>query len=346
MPTCAHYQGIFFAAVLLVVGPTHDLVLADGESLLSGVVAVSAKFIEPQGQPSATREQKQQLRMALAEANDILARSGTSWELALDEILDVAVRETDAVLVTSSAHRKLETRARADAAYAWRPNALNVYFVRRLGGRGICSLPSQGDIVVFDNTLGTLDGVLFLHEIGHYLSLTHTFECFHAYCDVDACTGAGALHRAPRGEVACPDTCPHDGNVMSYTWPLTADAVLSPCQLGEIEYELGNPAGHRSAVFRASPASFQRGNADGVGSIDMTDATSLLTRLFLAGGAFPCQDAADINDSGTIDMTDAVHLLGYLFLGSAPPAEPFLDCGWDTTPDAFSCVVPAPCGST
>ena len=347
MQTFDRWQRVFLALVLLIAGLSQELALAADKNGLHGTVVVSAKFIEARGTPLANSEREEQLRVAVAEANGILVRSGAFWNLALEEVVDIEVEASDAVLVTANAHRKLEARAIVDTTYAWRPDAINVYFARHLGGRGICSLPSQGEIVVFDNTAGTLDGVLLLHELGHYLSLTHTFECFHSYCDVDVCSGAGALHRAPRGEINCPDTCPQEGNVMSYTWPLAEDARLSPCQLAEIEHELRDPTGNRGAVHRlhGAPAPFRRGNADGNLRVDMTDATTILGGLFLPTEALSCQDAADINDSGTVDVTDAIHLLGYLFLGSAPPTAPFLTCGPDATPDALSCVAPPPCDS-
>jgi len=132
---------------------------------------------------------------------------------------------------------------------------------------------------------------------------------------------------------------------MGYDWPLAEDAMLSPCQLAEMEYEFRSSHGSRGAVRRLGGTTqpFQRGNADTAGGINVTDAMNVLGGLFLAGSELPCQDAADVNDSGTLELTDAIHLLGYLFLGQAPPAAPFIECGLDATPDALSCVAAEGC---
>ena len=49
---------------------------------------------------------------------------------------------------------------------------------------------------------------------------------------------------------------------------------------------------------------FVRGDANGDGSIDITDAIFTLGFLFLGGGAPPCEDAADADDRGTLEITD------------------------------------------
>jgi hypothetical protein len=82
---------------------------------------------------------------------------------------------------------------------------------------------------------------------------------------------------------------------------------------------------------------FVRGNCDGAGDLDLTDAVRLLGYLFLGDAAPPCLDACDADDSAQLDITDAVNVLGYLFLGGAAPAAPFPLAGTDPTPDALGC---------
>lgn len=67
---------------------------------------------------------------------------------------------------------------------------------------------------------------------------------------------------------------------------------------------------------------FRRGDADGIGDADITDAIFILGALFLGSEQPSCPDAADVDDSGTVDITDAINLLIYLFLGGAAPADP------------------------
>jgi hypothetical protein len=80
---------------------------------------------------------------------------------------------------------------------------------------------------------------------------------------------------------------------------------------------------------------FRRGDANGDGSVDLSDAVAVLVWLF-AGGAEPgCLDAGDAAQDGTIDLSDAVGILTYLFLGGeAPPAPGPTDCGPSTDPSA------------
>jgi hypothetical protein len=80
---------------------------------------------------------------------------------------------------------------------------------------------------------------------------------------------------------------------------------------------------------------FHRGDTDGDGRTDITDAVFLLVFAFLGGEAPGCLDSADVDGSGVIDITDAVFLLAFHFLGGpAPPTPgpPPLPCGPDPDP--------------
>ena len=84
---------------------------------------------------------------------------------------------------------------------------------------------------------------------------------------------------------------------------------------------------------------FRRGDADGSGGLDITDAIFTLNYLFLAGAAPTCMDTADADDSGGLDVTDAIYSLNYQFqAGSPPPAPGPTTCGVDPTDDDL-----APC---
>ncbi len=88
--------------------------------------------------------------------------------------------------------------------------------------------------------------------------------------------------------------------------------------------------------------SFRRGDINSDGSIDIADAVSALSALFIAGAVIPdCLDAGDSNDDGSFDLGDPVTLLTSLFSTPAPglPA-PWPDCGFDLTADALTCDVP------
>ncbi len=90
--------------------------------------------------------------------------------------------------------------------------------------------------------------------------------------------------------------------------------------------ETGAPAGE----------TFRRGDVDGSGKVDITDAISLLAFLFQGGQAPACPDASDADDSGRVDITDAIGILAFLFQGGAPLAAPGpTACGIDPTPDGL-----------
>jgi hypothetical protein len=79
---------------------------------------------------------------------------------------------------------------------------------------------------------------------------------------------------------------------------------------------------------------FRRGDADGNGRAEITDAVAMLDSLFRGSGPLPCPDAADANDDGAVNLTDAVYLLLHLFAGGAPPPPPGpKECGKDPTAD-------------
>jgi hypothetical protein len=90
----------------------------------------------------------------------------------------------------------------------------------------------------------------------------------------------------------------------------------------------------------ARPPRFRRGDADGDGSIALTDPIVTLGALFLGESPLGCGDAADVNDDGTVDLSDAVGVLAYLFLGGFEiPLPGPLQCGSDPVPpsDALGC---------
>jgi hypothetical protein len=93
---------------------------------------------------------------------------------------------------------------------------------------------------------------------------------------------------------------------------------------------------------------FHRGDADGLGDIDLSDAIRILGFLFLGDAVPPCLEAADADDSGELQITDAVFLLGYLFLGAAPPPPPGPPapggpCGVDPGWTHLGCKTPSHC---
>ena len=84
---------------------------------------------------------------------------------------------------------------------------------------------------------------------------------------------------------------------------------------------------------------FIRGDADGDGTVTLSDAIANLDFQF-AGGETDCLSALDFNDSGSVGLEDAVQSLAFLFLSGPAPEPPFPLCGLDPTDDSLGCVGP------
>lgn len=82
----------------------------------------------------------------------------------------------------------------------------------------------------------------------------------------------------------------------------------------------------------AFAADFIRGDSNGDGEVNISDAQHTLRWLFLAGSEPQCLAAADANDDEGVDITDPIRILEFLFLGGTPLPPPFLRPGSDPTP--------------
>lgn len=89
---------------------------------------------------------------------------------------------------------------------------------------------------------------------------------------------------------------------------------------------------------------FRRGDGNGDGRIDLSDAVYGLGYLFSKGSEPPCLKSLDIDDSGDLTITDPIALLGHIFLGGAKPRLPFDQCGVDPTEDFLDCGTSGICG--
>jgi len=63
---------------------------------------------------------------------------------------------------------------------------------------------------------------------------------------------------------------------------------------------------------------YLRGDANGSGTLDLSDAVYVLGFLFTGGLPPPCRAEADANASGGVDLSDAVAILAFLFVHGAP----------------------------
>ena len=91
------------------------------------------------------------------------------------------------------------------------------------------------------------------------------------------------------------------------------------------------------------PQRFVRGDSDGSGSVELSDAVATLSNLFLGTKPLGCKAAADSNDDGVLAISDAIHTLGFLFLGGVSMPQPYPSCGVDPTADSLGCEQSASC---
>ena len=99
------------------------------------------------------------------------------------------------------------------------------------------------------------------------------------------------------------------------------------------------------AYAQAATISFVRGDANGDGSVDMSDAVSILDCQFAGRGCGGCLKASDVNGDHAVDISDATTLLNFLFRGAKRPPAPYPRCGVERTPGELACKTHAPCRS-
>lgn len=191
----------------------------------------------------------EQILEVFDDCNATLSAMNADWRVELAEIKDVRGASQWFGPFDCDRKREFEAYTRADAArYSYRTNAINVYVISELVGcGGYCSIPSSGDeIIIINNRVGILNWSLgWLHEIGHYFGLQHTYQCPNRPCESfhHQCTGAGSEIRD------CPDVCPDSRNIMGGYDDLTVgDAIFSPCQLSELALSMREGNGIRSNV--------------------------------------------------------------------------------------------------
>ncbi len=90
------------------------------------------------------------------------------------------------------------------------------------------------------------------------------------------------------------------------------------------------------AAPRASRSLFVRGDANGDGTVDVSDPIATLLHLY-RGKPLPCADAADADDDGQVRQADSIFLFTALFRGGPLPPAPFQWPGLDPTPDRLGC---------
>jgi hypothetical protein len=103
---------------------------------------------------------------------------------------------------------------------------------------------------------------------------------------------------------------------------LTVDGLpVTPVIPAGMSYTFTNvTANHTiSATFAKPP--YVYGDANGDGTIDISDVVYLISYIF-SGGAAPDPEAAgDANCDSSLDISDVVYLIAYIFSGGSEPCK-------------------------
>lgn len=120
---------------------------------------------------------------------------------------------------------------------------------------------------------------------------------------------------------------------------------------GETEYQIAvagydTESGIVALAWSFTPGGnaprFVRGDCDGNGAINISDAVCSLDWLFRGGAEPGCVAAANVDGTGAVNIADTIHLLAHLFRGGPAPFPPFPGCGPGTldADDEVGCGTP------
>ena len=133
----------------------------------------------------------------------------------------------------------------------------------------------------------------------------------------------------------CPEPCEFSSRIVFYWLSDRAFPTATKSTLAILRRSVLWALGLLDSTSRGDTP-FLRGDSNGDGKVDISDASFSLNWLFASGGEPTCLDAADSNDDEKVDISDSIYSLGYLFLGGPPPKFPvnkcFQGCGLDLTP--------------
>jgi hypothetical protein len=108
---------------------------------------------------------------------------------------------------------------------------------------------------------------------------------------------------------------------------LNQSGVVSgtPTTVGTIEFSASvvdavGGSDERPFAIQINPA-YICGDADGNGTVNVSDVTFLLQHVFAEGPAPEPMEAGDVDCSGAINVTDVVQLISFVFGDGPPPCS-------------------------
>ena len=89
---------------------------------------------------------------------------------------------------------------------------------------------------------------------------------------------------------------------------------------------------------------YVRGDVNGDGAVDLTDAVFLLDYVATVGVEPGCFLTADVNGDSNVNVADGVSIITFLAGTGPPPPAPFPDCGFEPEPvSGLTCDTPPVC---
>jgi len=162
-------------------------------------------------------------------------------------------------------------------------------------------------------------------------------------------TPAELYYTGPRPNAVAVADADADGrpDIFAANWSLDAEQFACVSLLGNAggrsfakRLDFKPAAGFSKVTFVAAgyftAPLFLRGDANGDGRVNLSDAVKILYYVF-GLAQIACAGAAGANDDGAVDVADPIYVLEYLFGAGPPPPPPFPRPGPDPTPDNLMC---------
>jgi hypothetical protein len=197
-----------------------------------------------------------------------------------------------------------------------------------------------GDVVTAEIIID-IDGNITIQ----YQSIADGFDALNCAVGIENANGTDGL------EVCYHSAYLHDGLAIQFSKPyewlsldsysgsvLPGEADTIPCQFTTEEDLEGGTYQAEVLISSNDPEAFEAvipanltvmnepqytcGDADGDGSVNVSDAVSIINYVFMGGGAPDPMEAGDVTCDGSVNVSDAVFIINYVFIGGNDPCDP------------------------
>ncbi|MBI4603438.1 MAG: hypothetical protein HY721_15915 [Planctomycetes bacterium] len=193
----------------------------------------------------------------------------------------------------------------------------------------------QVEAALSGDPLVEADGLVVLADVGSFYGLRWAAGQLY-FTDLGFATGTGGLYRVDPGEDFAVSPLalfePSETGIVSPTFLALREgsrpfAPGAGPRGGSVLVWYSDFNGVNEVAELAAEAWFVRGEVNGDGVVDISDAIAVLGYLFVGGEEPEVLEAVDSNGDGGLDLSDAVYLLDYLFRGGPAIPAPFPEPG-------------------